>query len=109
MSLDRRIYLATALAAFIAGTAVVAATPTDPYTDAATVHTPEGVLSAPHFASVLHASEVEPASAEGMPARQGLVIVDGSEGGLGVRAPAAWPIDLRREMSPSQQVVGLLR
>ena len=54
---------------------------------------------------------VIPESVPAAPARHGLQIVDGAEGGLGVRAPAPaiWPVDLRREMSGGEPVVGMLR
>lgn len=110
MSLDRRIYLATALAALVAGTAVVAASPQDPFRDAGTIHTVDGVVSIPASAIVLPASDdTDRVYESNNVTRQGLVIVDGSDGGVGVRAPAAWPVDLRREMAPSGRVVGLLR
>lgn len=103
MTFDRRIYLATALAALVAGTAVVAATPHDPFAGAATIHGADDVSStaaAPESIVLVR----EPADS---PFR--LVLVDGADSGVGVRAPATWPVDIRREMAAPEQVVGLLR
>lgn len=114
MSLDRRVYLATALAALVAGGAVFAAAPHDAFTATMTVHTEDGVPSTPAY-PMDGDDAVQPESVAAAPTahhgRHGLQIVDGAEGGMGVRAPAPaiWPVDLRREMSTSEPVVGMLR
>ena len=94
MSLDRRVYLATAFAALVAGSAVVLAAPQDPFT------APAALQAAEEDVPVVWHESSPPESVAETPAHgSGLVVIDNGDGGLGVRVPSNWPVDVRREMA----------
>ena len=94
MSLDRRVYLATAFAAFVAGSAVVLAAPQDPFT------VPAALQATEEDVPVVWHESTPPESVAKPPAHgSGLVVIDNGDGGLGVRVPSNWPVDVRREMA----------
>ena len=94
MSLDRRVYLATAFAALVAGSAVVLAAPQDPFTVPAALVSTEQDLPV-----VWHESSPPESVANTTSNGSGLVAIDNGDGGLGVRVPSNWPVDVRREMA----------
>lgn len=95
MSLDRRVYLATALAALVGGSAVVLAAPQDPFTVPASMQSADAAVPVVWHESAL---APEPVNDTASP-RSGLLLVPNGEGGLGVRTPDVWPVDIRREMA----------
>jgi hypothetical protein len=82
MSLDRRIYLATAVAALLIGGAVVMAAPHDRFEGVMTIHVGTGASErlGPASGIALRGDAAQP---------PGVVVP--VEGGTGVRAPAQWP------------------
>jgi hypothetical protein len=91
MSLDRRIYLATAVAALVIGSAVVLAAPHDPFEGVMTIHVGTGASERLGPASGL-AVHNEPTAALG--------VVVAPEGGTGLRAPSQWPQPAASDASP---------
>jgi len=83
MNIDKRIYLATAVAALVFGSALVLATPREPFADVGILHTP-----APLGKGVVLRVDAAPPA--------GIVVND--EGGTGVRAPAQWLSALNLEV-----------
>jgi len=85
MNIDKRIYLATAVAALVFGSALVLATPREPFADIGIIHTEaplgKGIV-------IVHRADAAPPA--------GIVLSD--EGGTGVRAPAKWLSALNLEV-----------
>ena len=95
MSLDRRVYLATAFAALVGGSAVVLAAPQDPFTLPASLQ-----ASDTEVPLVWHDVSSSPESVADVGLQgNGAVFVDAGDSGMGVRVPSHWPVDVRREMS----------
>jgi len=112
MSLDRRIYAITALAALVGGSAVVFASPQDPFDLPQALASEAGTPLVWHDATAPERVAPEQVATDEPPAPPaGLVLTDSGDRGVGVRAPAVWPVDVRREMAAEPRLanVGIVR
>jgi len=110
VNLDRRVYLATAFAAFVGGSALLLAGPQDPFTSPASLQASDSDVPLVWHESSPPPESVADAASDGA----GLVFADGGDGGdggRGVRVPSIWPVDVRREMTVDKKLtdVGFVR